>query len=482
MYSKKDINMSFNLVELIKGQLSPVVVSKLANQLGESESGVAKAISGLLPVVLGGLVENSSKDSVLDVIKNPQNQNILGDLLNTNNGVVSGLLQNIFGDKVGGLINGISSFSGVESSKVNSLLGVVTGAGVGSISKVVSENNLDVRGITSLIDSQKDSIAGLMPEGLSLPALGLGGFFASLPALGGIADAVGSVAGKVGDVAGNVGDLAGNVAGKVGGVAGSVAGKVGDVAGNVGDLAGDVAGKVGNVAETTVKEGSSLIKWLLPLLLLLLGGAFLFKKCGKDKGAEATTTEVVGAEATAEGDNAGVDGETTDVELADETATTVGDRVLEEIDLNGTKLKVYANGLESQIINFLKDGNYEKLSDEELKEKWFDFDNVTFVFGKTNQITEESKGQLQNLATVLKAYPNTKVKIGAYTDKKGGEEGNLKISQERAGFIKSELTRLGVGAQVESSEGYGEKFAKVDENASDEERKADRKISIRFVK
>lgn len=463
--------MSFNLVELIKGQLSPVVVSKLANQLGESESGVAKAISGLLPVVLGGLVENSSKDSVLDVIKNPQNQNILGDLLNTNNGVVSGLLQNIFGDKVGGLINGISSFSGVESSKVNSLLGVVTGAGVGSISKVVSENNLDVRGITSLIDSQKDSIAGLMPEGLSLPALGLGGFFASLPALGGIADAVGNVAEKVGNIAGNVGN-----------VAGDVAGKVSDVAGNVGDLAGDVAGKVGNVAETTVKEGSSLIKWLLPLLLLLLGGAFLFKKCGKDKGAEATTTEVVGAEATAEGDNAGVDGETTDVELADETETTVGDRVLEEIDLNGTKLKVYANGLESQIINFLKDGNYEKLSDEELKEKWFDFDNVTFVFGKTNQITEESKGQLQNLATVLKTYPNTKVKIGAYTDKKGGEEGNLKISQERAGFIKSELTRLGVGAQVESAEGYGEKFAKVDENASDEERKADRKISIRFVK
>lgn len=117
-----------------------------------------------------------------------------------------------------------------------------------------------------------------------------------------------------------------------------------------------------------------------------------------------------------------------------------------------------------------------------MKEKWFDFDNVTFVFGKTNEITEESKVQLQNLATILKAYPDAEIKIGAYTDKVGSEEGNLKTSQARADYIKSELTKLGVGEQVEEAEGYGEKFAQVDENASDEERKADRKISIRFVK
>ena len=59
---------------------------------------------------------------------------------------------------------------------------------------------------------------------------------------------------------------------------------------------------------------------------------------------------------------------------------------------------------------------------------------------------------------------------------------NKEISQKRADFLKSELTKQGVGAQVVSAEGYGEEFAKVDENASDEERASDRKMSLRFTK
>ena len=39
--------MSINLIELIKGQLGASTVSQAATQLGESESGVSKAISVL---------------------------------------------------------------------------------------------------------------------------------------------------------------------------------------------------------------------------------------------------------------------------------------------------------------------------------------------------------------------------------------------------------------------------------------------------
>ena len=86
--------------------------------------------------------------------------------------------------------------------------------------------------------------------------------------------------------------------------------------------------------------------------------------------------------------------------------------------------------------------------------------------------------QLDNLKAILAAYPDAKVKIGAYTDKKGDDAGNKALSQKRADAVKVALG----SAQVVGAEGYGEEFAKVDEKASDKEREADRKTAIRFVK
>ncbi|MCS3868859.1 hypothetical protein J3D55_001775 [Chryseobacterium ginsenosidimutans] len=73
--------MSLNVIDLIKGQLGPALVSQASSQLGESESGISKAISGLLPAVLGGLANNSDNPGVLDAITNASSSGILGNLL-----------------------------------------------------------------------------------------------------------------------------------------------------------------------------------------------------------------------------------------------------------------------------------------------------------------------------------------------------------------------------------------------------------------
>lgn len=158
------------------------------------------------------------------------------------------------------------------------------------------------------------------------------------------------------------------------------------------------------------------------------------------------------------------------------------DASLVEIDLKGTKLKVSPNGLEQQLVNFLTSGDYEKANDEELKNKWYDLNSVNFLMGSSSELEKGSETQLANLVAILKAFPEAKIKIGGYTDKTGNEDNNKKISQSRADFIKSELEKAGVGAQVVSAEGYGSEFAKVAADASDEERASDRKMSIRFTK
>lgn len=153
-----------------------------------------------------------------------------------------------------------------------------------------------------------------------------------------------------------------------------------------------------------------------------------------------------------------------------------------DIDINGVKISGNQNGLEDKLAQFLAAGKYDNADDAALKDTWYDFDNVKFKMGSANQLEAGSEAQLQNLAQILKAYPNVKIKIGGYTDKTGDEAVNKKISQQRADFIKSELTKLGVGAQVVGAEGYGSQFAKVPADASDEERASDRRMSARLTK
>jgi len=57
--------MALNVIDLIRGQLGPALVTQSATKLGESESGISKAISALLPAVVGALADNSDKPGVL---------------------------------------------------------------------------------------------------------------------------------------------------------------------------------------------------------------------------------------------------------------------------------------------------------------------------------------------------------------------------------------------------------------------------------
>lgn len=212
------------------------------------------------------------------------------------------------------------------------------------------------------------------------------------------------------------------------------------------------------------KEGSYIYK-IIPIILLLLAAFFLFKYC---KGRmELKNMEVV------EGNS--------DKRITTDTIEIPKEVSVIHLDYD-TDLKAYQNGLEDQIITFIQSPEFKSSTENDLKEKWFDFDNINFVFGKTDELEKGSEVQIKNLTAILKEFPTTKIKIGAYTDRKGDDKLNKDISEKRANFIKNELTKQGVGTQVVSAEGYGEEFTKIDENASDNERASDRKISLRFTK
>lgn len=157
-------------------------------------------------------------------------------------------------------------------------------------------------------------------------------------------------------------------------------------------------------------------------------------------------------------------------------------RTLTEVSLpGGTKLQAYPGGIEDQMVKFIESDEYKNGTADSLRNKWFNFDDLNFKFNST-ELVPESQRQLDNIVAILKAFPDVKIKIGGYTDKKGNDAANKKLSDDRAKAVKSALEKSGVGAQVPEAEGYGEEQATVAETASDEERKVDRKTSVRLLK
>lgn len=436
--------MSLNIIDLIKGQLGPALISQAASQLGESESGISKAIGGLLPAIVGGLANNADKPGVLDTITNASSSGLLSNLLggSTNNSLITTILTAIFGDKIGGLVSSVSSYAGISETSTSSLLNMVTGATVGSVGKYAADNNLGSSGIKTLLEDQKGIVSSLLPAGLSLASLGIGNIF-------GGSDAAEHVNVRPAETI------------KVAPV---------DEPRIEVNRGGNTHVNVDNSDENN--GGGSIWKWLLPLLLLALAAWFLWKQCDKK---ETSTTAVVTDSTAVVQDSAMVNDSV--------NATTSSAKVDENIDLNGVALKGYKGGMEDQMITFLKAGSYKNAADDAaLKDKWYTFDKVNFKIGSSTELEAGSQEQMDNLLAILKAFPEAKIKIGGYTDKTGVEADNVKLSQARADFIKTWLAGKGVASQVLSAEGYGSKFATVAKEASNDERAIDRKMAIRFAK
>jgi|SRR6185437_3409620 len=216
-------------------------------------------------------------------------------------------------------------------------------------------------------------------------------------------------------------------------------------------------------------------KWLLPLIFVSIGAflvIFCAKTCNDTRPNSTVVQEHSGHLATK--DAAQADEQSSSAEAAAPVSTS-----LESIKVklpNGKELDAYKGGIEGQLVAFLS-GDWKSLSADSLKNKWFDFDNLNFNTG-TATLKPESEKQLDNIAEILKAFPDAKIKIGGYTDATGNSAANKKLSQGRADAAKNGLDKRGVGKQVTGAEGYGSQYAKYPATATDAEKASDRHVSI----
>jgi hypothetical protein len=250
--------MAANLIGLLEQLIgSSDVLSRLGSLIGLSPDKTKTAIGAAVPALLAALVslvqKPEGRDQLAATVRN-QDPGVLDDL----SGMLSGgretslvdsgssALTSLFGQsKVGALAGALGKFAGMNQGSATSLLGALAPVVLGALGREQRAQGLDAQGLARMLNDQKDSIAGALPSGLA-NALGSTGL------LSGIADRLGAGVSTAAQSA----RAAGAEAARTAGVAATT-------------TAG-AARSATSAARQTAAGGSSWLRWIIGLIVLLV--------------------------------------------------------------------------------------------------------------------------------------------------------------------------------------------------------------------
>ncbi len=264
--------MSFNIVDLVKDQITDAVLEKASSLLGGDASNLSSGVSSAIPALLGGLTgaanEHGKTSAVFDAVNNTD-ESLLNDFAGTLGGgnssavieqgsnALSGIMGSGMMDNLGSVL---SSVTGISRGGTSSLMGMLAPVILGVLKKKVMGDGMDASGLLSMLNDQKSNVASAMPPNLKMQISNISGF----PAFDGLPSASSVTSGVTGAVS--------NVASGVSGTASSVASGASGAASSGAHAVGDAA-----------KSGSAGIgKWLIPILVALGFGWLAFTFLGKN--------------------------------------------------------------------------------------------------------------------------------------------------------------------------------------------------------
>ncbi|WP_286756138.1 PorP/SprF family type IX secretion system membrane protein [Roseivirga sp. UBA838] len=107
-------------------------------------------------------------------------------------------------------------------------------------------------------------------------------------------------------------------------------------------------------------------------------------------------------------------------------------------------------------------------------------ESVAFNSGSAN-LKEESHDALNQVAELMTANPELRLKLSGYTDNSGNAQSNLELSKRRAEAVKAYLMSKGIEADRLEAEGYGIANPRADNNTA-EGRALNRRVEMEIIK
>ena len=420
-----------SLLDSLSDLVTPDTTRQIASKLGESDTAVSRGIQTGLASVLAGVVSKTGDSGAMRQIyelitSRENNTNVAGDLSALVRGQGGGLptvglgstlLSTIFGDRSNGVSNIIASAAGfAKPSSGSSILAFVTPLVLGFFGQKVRKDGLSLAGLTSMLEGQRDSIRAAVPAGLP-----------------------------------NVLDAA---------------------------PATFRAARAEVPPARVVEEPRRTTPWLWPTLGGLAALALVWGLMARNRSGQ-TVTQLADSAATAT--RVALDSTLAAGKRTVDTAAGAVSSALRDLGAlakrtlpSGVVLNIPERGIESKLVAFIEDKS-RPVNDT----TWFEFDRLTFATNSA-QILPESQEQLDNIAAVLSAYPNVKVKVGGYTDSTGDPAANKRLSQERADAVTRALATKGIAAGRLRAEGYGAEHPVAD-NSTEQGRAQNRRIALRVT-
>ena len=110
----------------------------------------------------------------------------------------------------------------------------------------------------------------------------------------------------------------------------------------------------------------------------------------------------------------------------------------------------------------------------------FQWDSYTFFSGFVGRPPKENEVQWDEMADFISEFPNDTFLLVGHTDSRGSDKYNLKLSQSRADYIRSELIGRGVSPNRILSVGRGPKEPIIPNAQSEEEHEQNRRVTLEF--
>lgn len=105
--------------------------------------------------------------------------------------------------------------------------------------------------------------------------------------------------------------------------------------------------------------------------------------------------------------------------------------------------------------------------------------NINFDFD-SYRLRSESKAPLNDVARMMKTFPEMRIKIIGHTDNVGSDKYNKNLSQQRARSVAKYLNSQGIKMNRMETEGFGESYP-IDDNSTQEGRFRNRRVEIEVL-
>jgi hypothetical protein len=157
------------MFQMIMSQLQNGGITEIAEKLGVSPAQAEKAAHGALPSLMTELANKSKSENAanndhgfLSLLDKNKDGSVMDDIMalvakgGPNSGDVTSLVSNILGGKSDKVVNELSKTSGINPAQAGGLLSMIAPLIMQTLSKTKTEGGLDLAGMSSLLDNQKD--------------------------------------------------------------------------------------------------------------------------------------------------------------------------------------------------------------------------------------------------------------------------------------------------------------------------------------